>query len=170
MRNVFGVLALCLLATSGWCRDNLVVPLEAQALAKAHGCDQVADFFDSRPAAEDPPYALIAGDGLKLQIAVWCTRDLSKPEGARTYTLLVRSDDTANPLAKCPGVIGDIKHIGGLRFVDIADEAKHYFFVDTQARVPLTGQLNTKGIVSSYDGLEERYVCVNSKWAYRALD
>jgi hypothetical protein len=170
MRNVAGILALCVLATSGWCRDNLVVPLEANALAKAHGCDQVADFFDHRPAVEDPPYALIAGDGNKLQIAVWCTRDLSKPDGSRLYTLLIHSDDTASPLAQCRATIDNIKHIGGLRFVDIADDARDYFFVGTQDRVPLKGKLSTKGIVSSYDGVEERYICLNGKWAFRALD
>lgn len=170
MRNVAGFFALCFLATSVWCHDNLVVPIEASALAKAHGCDQVADFFDNRPAVKDPPYALITSDGTKLQIAVWCTRDRAKPDGSRAYTLLIRSDDTASPLAKCPDAIDDVKHIGGLRFVDITDDAKDYFFVDTLKRVPLTGKLHTKGIVSSYDGLEERYVCVSGKWAFRALE
>jgi len=69
-----------------------------------------------------------------------------------------------------PAAIDDIKHIGGLRFVDIADAARDYFFVDTRKRVPLTGKLYTKGVISSYDGLEERYICLNGKWAFRALD
>jgi hypothetical protein len=123
--------------------ENLVVPIEAFELAKAHGCNQVANFFAERPAAEDPPYALFAGDGGRLQIAVWCTTDSVK--GEHLYTLLLRIDDATNPLASCPPEIVGIRRIGGLRFINIAEDAKHYYFVGTQKRIPRTGLLRTKG-------------------------
>ena len=150
--------------------DNLIVPIEANALAKAHGCVQVADYFESRPAAEDPPYALISGDFGKLQIAVWCTSDRASSNAERSYTLLFRIDDSTHPLAKCPAEIRGLRHIGGLRFIDVADDASGYYFLDTQKRIPVAGKLKTKGVASIYDGVGETYVCVEGRWASRAVE
>ncbi len=170
MRNLVTILILFSAATAATAGDNLIVPLEANELAKAHGCDQVADYFDTHPTAEDPPYALIAGDYGKLQIAVWCVKRRAKPQEQRSYTLLFRIDDTTHPLAKCPSELGGNQNIGGLRFIDVSDEVSRYYFVDTQKRIPGTGELRTKGVESIYDGVGERYVCIGGRWAFRAFD
>lgn len=170
MDTAVAALALVMVTAPATAGDNLIVPIEANALAKAHGCEQVADYFENRPAAEDPPYALISGDYRKLQIVVWCTIGRAKPDDDRSYKLLFQIDDPAHPLAKCPGEILGLTQIGGLRFIDVSDDASAYYFVDTGKRIPLTGKLVTKGVASFYDGVGENYVCVGGRWAFRAFD
>jgi hypothetical protein len=170
MKTTLLTLVLCATAANAVAAENLVVPVEAFELAKAHGCSQVADFYSERPGIEDPPYALIAGDFGLFQIAVWCTTDMAQPENRRSYTLLFRIDDTRHPLAKCPGEIRGVKHIGGLRFLNISEPAKEYYFVGSRKPIAAAGTLRMRRIVSSYDGTSERYVCIDGKWAFRALD
>jgi len=170
MKTWLSTLALCLVTSAGRAGDHLTVPREAFELTKAHGCEPIADFFDNRPAVEDPPYALVSGDMRKLQIAVWCTTDSSKPEGQRTYLLLLRVDDVSSPLAGCPSEVRRTRRIGGLRFVDISDDLKYYYYVDTGKQVASAGKLHTKGVESSYDGVGERYACIDGKWAFNAYD
>jgi hypothetical protein len=155
---------------SATAKHGLVVPPDAYEMVKTHGCDQVSDFYDNRPGAEGPPYALINGDRGKKQIAVWCTREASKPEPKRTYLLLLRIDDIENPLSRCPNEIHGIQHIGGLRFIDIEADFSAFYYLETKKPVKKTGKLHTKGISSEYDGVGERYVCVDGRWAFSAFD
>jgi hypothetical protein len=150
--------------------DNLVAPIEAYQLAKSHGCNVVSDYFEDRPAAENPPYALIAGDFGKLQIAVWCTAARETAEAQLSYALLLRIDDPANPLSPCPREIRGVTGIGGLSFVDVVEKAQSFYFFDNRAKVPMKGTLHTTGVLSSYDGLETYYICVDGRWVFRSLD
>jgi hypothetical protein len=172
MKNWLSTLALCLAASIGRADDRLVLPQEVFELTKVHGCEPIADYFDTRPRTEeeDPPYALVSADMHKLQIAAWCAKDLSKPDGQRSYLLVLRVDDTSSPLAQCPSEIRGMKQIGGLRFVDISDDLKYYYYVGTSKRVTSVGKLHTKGVENSYDGVGERYACINGKWAFNAFD
>ena len=168
MRIIIAILVLCCPFSNAFAGENLVVPIDVYDLIKARGCEQVADFYQ-RPSVEEPPYALINRDWGKKQIAVWCTSDGAKPEGDRSYTLLLSIDDPSHPLAKCTNEIRGIRHIGGLRFVNVARPANEYHFIGTAKRIPLKGALPTKAVRSIYDGVGEYYVCVGGKWAVRAV-
>jgi hypothetical protein len=171
MKSWLSTLAFCALVSAARSADPLPIPQQALALTKAHGCSPISDYFDTRTTiGEDPPYALVAGGTRQLQVAVWCTADLSKAEGQRSYMLLLRIDDASSPLAKCPAAIRGSTNIGGLRFVDISEDLKYYYYVDTRKRVASVGELHTKGVESTYDGVGKRYVCINGKWAFNAFD
>ena len=168
MKTLAAALFLALLWQAAIAAENLVVPSDVYELIKARGCDQVADFFQ-RPAAEEPPYALVNEDWGKRQLAVWCTRDAGKPEEERDYTLVVIIDDKSNPLAKCPDEIRGIRHIGGLRFEQLSQPIGSYHFVDTGKKLPGAGLLKSRGIRSMYDGVGEYYACVDGRWAVHAV-
>jgi len=115
MKNWLSTLALCLVASVGRTEEHLVVPQEALALTKAHGCEPIVDYFVTRPGAgeEAPPYAVTTDHVQKLQVAVWCTKDSSKPEGQRSYLLLVRIDESSNPMAGAQAKFGALSELAG---------------------------------------------------------
>jgi hypothetical protein len=147
--------------------DNLVVPRDIYEFIKAGGCEQVSDFFSDRGSVEHPPYALRVLPWGEWDIAVWCTRDMRKQHFDREYSLLLRFDDPANPLSKCPRRIDGIKFIGGLTFATINEPAEWYYFIGTPTKVGGKRPFSTKAIKSIYDGTGHYYVCVDGKWAAR---
>jgi hypothetical protein len=150
--------------------EHLVAPIEAYELAKTHACSVVVDYFDDRPAAENPPYALVVGDYGKLQIAVWCTTASPTEQAQRPYTLLLRIDDASSPLSSCPRELRNVEGIGGLSFVEVSEKAESFYYFDNNAQVAKTGTIHTTGVLSSYDGLSTYYICVGGRWAFRSLD
>jgi hypothetical protein len=170
MKSWLSTLALCIGIATVSARGHMAFPEEILALTKAHSCEVVSDYFDTRTSTgEDPPYA-VSVDAQKVQVAAWCTPDQSKPEDQRSYVLLVKIDDQSSPLAKCPTEVRGIKHVGGLRFVNISDDVKYYYYVESRKRVASGGVLHVKGLESMYDGVGERFACINGKWAFNAVD
>ena len=171
MRRYVTTLLFCFNVVPSFADQPSVIPPEASQLIEAKGCVPVSDYFTARPNTqdEDAPYALVAGGAGKLQVAVWCADTLAKPDPQRTYSLLLRIDESSNPLSSCPREIDGIKYIGGLQFVDVSEDANWYRFLDTHKRIGSSDTLNSRGIMSTYDGVGAIYVCVGGRWAMRGL-
>jgi hypothetical protein len=155
-------LIICLFPSITLAGDNMVVPVDLYEYITKQGCEQVSDFY-IRPAVENPPYVLKSLPYGEFEFAVWCTKDMKKED--RTYSLLLNFDDTENPLVACPNRIDNVRHIGGLSFVDVDEPSKWYVYLDTREKVKLPGNIKTKAIRSIYDGVGEYYVCLGGRWA-----
>ncbi len=158
------VLVFCLLSTVVFA-ENLVVPIDLYEYINKQGCNQVSDFFSTRPAVENPPYALNVLSWGKFEFAVWCTKDMAKEHHERKYSLLLNFDDAKNPLAACPKRVDDTKFIGGLSFEDVDEPAKWYVYLDTREPVSKPGNIRTKAIRNIYDGDGKYYICIGGRWA-----
>jgi len=53
---------------------TLIVPADLYAYADSLGCDQIADFYESREGVLDPPYVYVDGDAMwwDTASALWC--------------------------------------------------------------------------------------------------
>jgi len=162
-------IVLLLVPAVGEVAENLVVPRDLYEFIKSEGCEQISDFFNDRVSAEYPPYAVRVLPWGKLDIAVWCTKDMKKLHSDREYSLLVRFDDATNLLAHCPKRIDGIKFIGGLTFKTVDEPADWYYFIETRKKVGDKGRVSTNAVQSIYDGTGHYHICVNGKWASRGF-
>jgi hypothetical protein len=149
------------------------MPPQAEALAKAHHCQLVADYAASPEALKNPPFDMLYGsDGSTKTVATWCTQDGQKASPPRFYTLLVSTEDSSNPLNSCKGEIRNLKHIGGLSFRNTQLPSSSFFLLDTRKPADAHNSLAPVrfGIVVIHDDRQDFYACIGGKWAGLSQD
>ena len=145
--------------------ENLVVPQDINDFIESRGCHQIADFYNDRYSNEEPPYAVKHLGSGKRELAAWCTAEISKPSRERLYSLVLRFDDSSNPLSECPARIDGLNSIAGLKFVEIEEKLSKFMFVSTNEKIRSDKRISTTAILSINDGVGFYFICVSGKWA-----
>ncbi len=143
--------------------EPLFMPKELVDIAAEKGCRQLLDFY-GRPGMVEPAFIYGYALGEKEDSAVfWCK---AKPN---TYKLIVWARSTRSKLPPCPDTIVWKNYPGGLSIVSPSDAKLDgfYFMDDPAALVPKGLTMTHNGILSSYDGVEELFYCLDGKWIVR---
>jgi len=151
---------------------NGVLPETLREDAQAHGCAEIADFYD-RPGRIDPAYVFGYLDSKLDQFGdksavYWCQR----PTGTERYLLVVwLSDSTLGSGFTCPHTVAWRNYPGGLRVLrhERLALAGFWYREDPKQRGP--SDMVTDGVVieSEYDGVGARFFCSGRNWLVQQL-
>lgn len=148
-----------------------VIPDDLYRYAVEHGCEQVPDFYVSRPDIKAPPYVygLLTNPYADRSAAFWCER----PEGgSKKYVLLLRLNERSWP-GGCEGRIDNQDTASGLSVIRRLDEPLEWYSdaITNAALANLEPGQKTDGagIQSAYGNAGRIYYCHAGRWVSRAL-
>lgn len=144
--------------------EPLVMPEDLVNLANEKGCRQIEDFY-AVPGQIDPPYVYGWAPGAKEQsVAFWC-QPKNAATSAKPYLLVVKDDSKK---ASCPQTIEWHNHPRGLSVYTKHDLslADFRYVKAPDKKGPKGGRLDGSVLLSSYDGVEEYFYCLDGDWLY----
>ncbi len=143
---------------------TMIVPKDLFEYADSLNCDQVSDFYESRPGVLDPPFVYVDSLSAWWQgtSAVWC-----RPRGGRPdrYTLLFRFGESGGAFPRCPKRIDNLEHIGGLSVVRRPNlSLSHFYYIDQPDRKGPNAPATAIAIQEIYDGTGRLFYCYEGHW------
>lgn len=170
--GIFSILAIVFLCSIETNSEELnkypLLPEELLSYADQKGYGQVSDFYENRPGMLNPPYTYGVLVGAKEDSAAFWVERIENNK-KKYFLIFMIKNKKDKEVCDCPEIIEWPNFPGGLSvFSRPGTPLDDFYYIDKpKKKVEPGAQMQSRGVLSEYDGVESLFYCYNGKWVVR---